>query len=80
MDKGFIYRTRSRGANGVPALYAVTWLSIVKKDDLYLRGFKKDLFLEVEVKNTTPKVMKTRSSYWYLNEVIHPNKSKLTLF
>ena len=64
IDKGFIYRTRSRGANGVPSLYAVTWLSIVKKDKLYLHGFKKDLFLEVEVKNTIPKkVMKPSSSY-----------------
>ena len=64
IKKGFICRTRSRGANGLPALYAVTWLSVSKKKGLYLHGFKKDLFLEVDVKNTIPKkVMKTRSSY-----------------
>lgn len=36
---GFIYRTRSHGANRAWARYAVTWLSITKKDGLFLAGF-----------------------------------------
>ena len=64
INKGFICRTRSRGTNGIPALYAVTWLSVSKKKGLYLHGFKKDLFLEVDVKKTIPKkVMTSRSNY-----------------
>ena len=42
IERGLIYRTRSRGANKVPALYAVTWLTITKKEGLYLHGFNKD--------------------------------------
>lgn len=37
---GFIYRTRSHGANGAWARYAVTWLSITQKKDLFLAGFQ----------------------------------------
>lgn len=37
---GFIYRTRSHGANGAWARYAVTWLPIKNKTDLFLAGFK----------------------------------------
>lgn len=36
---GFIYKTRSHGANGAWARYAVTWLPIVKRDGLFLAGF-----------------------------------------
>lgn len=36
---GFIYRTRSHGANKAWARYAVTWLSIKKSDGLFLAGF-----------------------------------------
>lgn len=36
---GFLYRTRSHGANGAWAKYAVTWLPIQKKDGLFLAGF-----------------------------------------
>lgn len=36
---GFIYRTRSHGANGAWARYAVTWLPIKNKSDLFLAGF-----------------------------------------
>ena len=64
LAKGFIYRTRSRGANGIPALYAVTWIPITNKQGLYLYGFKKDAFDEVDVKNIIPKkVMTSRSNY-----------------
>lgn len=37
---GFIYRTRSHGANGAWARYAVTWLQIKNRDGLFLGGFK----------------------------------------
>jgi hypothetical protein len=37
---GMIYRTRSHGANGAWARYAVTWLPIKKRDDLFLAGYK----------------------------------------
>jgi hypothetical protein len=36
---GMIYRTRSHGANGAWAKYAVTWLPIKKSDGLFLSGF-----------------------------------------
>ena len=36
---GLIYRTRSHGANGQWAKYALTWLPIPKKDGLFLAGF-----------------------------------------
>lgn len=36
---GFIYRTRSHGANGAWAKYAVTWLPIKERDGLFLAGF-----------------------------------------
>lgn len=36
---GFIYRTRSHGANGAWARYAVTWLPISKREGLFLAGF-----------------------------------------
>lgn len=39
ISHGFIYRTRSHGANGAWARYAVTWLGIRKRDDLFLDGF-----------------------------------------
>ena len=37
---GFIYRTKSHGANGVWARYAVTWLPIKKSEGLFISGFK----------------------------------------
>lgn len=37
---GMIYRTRSHGPNKAWARYAVTWLPIRKKEDLFLDGFK----------------------------------------
>lgn len=37
---GFIYRTRSHGANKAWAKYAVTWLSIKIRAGLFLDGFK----------------------------------------
>lgn len=39
ISHGFIYRTRSHGANGAWSKYAVTWLSITKRDGLFLNGF-----------------------------------------
>ena len=36
---GFIYRTRSHGANGAWAKYAVTWLPVKNRNELFLSGF-----------------------------------------
>lgn len=40
ISHGFIYRTRSRGANKAWAKYAVTWLPITEKKGLFLHSFK----------------------------------------
>lgn len=39
ISHGFIYRSRSHGANRAWARYALTWLPIKKRDGLYLDGF-----------------------------------------
>jgi len=39
IGRGFIYRTRSHGANGAWSKYAVTWLPITKREGLFLDGF-----------------------------------------
>lgn len=39
IEHGMIYRTRSHGANGAWARYAVTWLPIKKREGLFLDGF-----------------------------------------
>ena len=36
---GFIFRTRSHGANGAWARYALTWLPIKQRDGLFLNNF-----------------------------------------
>jgi hypothetical protein len=36
---GFVYRTRSHGANKAWARYCLTWLAVTKRDGLYLDGF-----------------------------------------
>lgn len=40
ISHGFIYRTRSHGANGAWSRYAVTWLPIKDRNGLFLDGFK----------------------------------------
>lgn len=46
---GFVYRTRSSGANQVWAKYALTWLPIGKqREGLFLDGFKPDAWKEWE--------------------------------
>ncbi len=39
VSHGFIFKTRSHGANGAWARYALTWLPINKSDGLYLENF-----------------------------------------
>lgn len=39
ISRGFVYRTRSHGANGAWAKYALTWLPIKKREGLFLDGF-----------------------------------------
>ncbi|UIN20793.1 hypothetical protein [Herbaspirillum frisingense] len=36
---GFIYRTRSHGANKAWARYALTWLPVTKRDGIFMGGF-----------------------------------------
>lgn len=40
ISHGFVYRSRSHGANGAWARYAVTWLPVKDTKDLFLAGFK----------------------------------------
>ncbi len=40
ISHGFIYRTKSHGANGVWARYAVTWLPIKRSEGLFLDSFR----------------------------------------
>jgi len=39
ISHGLLYRTRCHGANGAWAKYAVTWLPIKQREDLFLAGF-----------------------------------------
>jgi hypothetical protein len=43
---GFIFKTRSHGANGAWARYALTWLPIKKTEELYLDTFKPNAWRE----------------------------------
>lgn len=54
ISHGFIYRTRSHGANGAWATYALTWLPITKKEGLFLAGF-----VPMAYRNWTPPEKKT---------------------
>ena len=60
---GFIYRTRSHGANGAWARYALTWLPIKKRDDLFLAGFKPCAWRDWKPsqKKTTPQKVQEQS-------------------
>lgn len=61
---GFIYRTRSHGANGAWARYAVTWLPIKNRDGLFLSGFKPFAWRDwvpTEKKSTRQKVREQSS-------------------
>ncbi len=53
---GFIYRTRSHGANGAWATYALTWLPITKKEGLFLAGYVANAWRDWKPteKKTTP--------------------------
>ena len=60
---GFIYRTKSHGANGVWAQYAVTWLPINKPDGLFLGGFKMFAWREWVMPNEKSSPRKLRHNY-----------------
>jgi hypothetical protein len=63
ISHGFIYRTRSHGANGAWAKYGVTWISITEKKDLFLAGFKPFAWRDWEPseKKTTRQKVQDRS-------------------
>jgi len=48
---GFIYRTRSHGANKAWAKYAVSWLPIKNREGLFLAGFKSCAWRDWEPSN-----------------------------
>ena len=61
---GLIYRTRSHGANGAWARYAVTWLPIKNRDGLFLAGYKPFAWrdwMPTEKKSTRQKVQEQSS-------------------
>lgn len=61
---GLIYRTRSHGANGAWARYAVTWLPIKNRDELFLSGYKPFAWrdwMPAEKKSTRQKVQEQSS-------------------
>lgn len=74
---GMIYRTRSHGANGAWARYAVTWLPIKKRDGLFLAGFKPFAWrdwVQPEKKSTRQKLQEQSSRKCSFNPQ-HPAKS-----
>ena len=61
---GMIYRTRSHGANGTWAKYAVTWLPIKQRDGLFLGGYAPEawkLWEPLNKKSSRQKVQDTPS-------------------
>jgi hypothetical protein len=40
VSHGFVFKTRSHGANGAWARYALTWIPIRKTDELYLENYR----------------------------------------
>jgi hypothetical protein len=64
ISHGFIYRTRSHGANGIWATYALTWLPIIKKEGLYLAGYVPYAWRDwqPEEKKTTPQKIQGATS------------------
>jgi hypothetical protein len=81
---GFIYRTRSRGANKQWARYAVTWKSVKNKDGLFLHGFLFDAWKTWEPsKKAPPKKRRIRpsesdgTSLTFQQLVMEPDQQKL---
>lgn len=64
ISHGFIYRTRSHGANKAWARYAVTWLPIKQRDGLFLAGFTPCAWREWNMPNdkSTPQKVQDQSS------------------
>lgn len=59
ISHGFIYRTRSHGANRAWAHYAVTWKTISEKVGLFLDGFKACAFRDWQPSDDAPKEKKS---------------------
>lgn len=62
ISHGFIYRTRSHGANGQWACYALTWLPITKKDGLFLAGFVPNAWRDWQSSNKKTSPQKVQES------------------
>lgn len=63
ISHGFIYRSRSHGANGAWACYAVTWLPITEREGLFLDGYTDCAwrYWEPPQEKSTPQKMMERS-------------------
>lgn len=61
---GFVYRSRSHGANGAWAHYALTWLPVKKRDGLFMDGFKAFAYRDwqPEQKKSSPQKLPEQSS------------------
>lgn len=59
ISHGFIYRTRSHGANRAWARYAVTWKPVSDKAELFLTGFKPCAWREWEPSEAKLKAQKS---------------------
>lgn len=77
---GLIYRTRSHGANGAWARYAVTWLPIKSREGLFLAGFKPFAWREfvLPAKNTSRQKVQEQSSRKCSFTHQHPAESAVT--
>ena len=72
LSHGFIYKTRSHGANKTWARYALTWLPIKQGKGLFLAGFKMFAWRDW----TPDKNMPNGKSRW--QKLLHPYSRKCT--
>lgn len=77
ISHGFIYRTRSHGANGAWARYAVTWLPIKNRDGLFLAGFSSCAWRDWQPteKKTTPQKLLDQSGRKCSFTIVNPAKT-----
>ena len=63
ISHGFIYRSRSHGANGAWARYAVTWLPIAtNREGLFMAGFKSCAWRDWTPEQKKPPSKKSRNN------------------
>lgn len=74
---GFIYRTRSHGANKVWAKYALTWLSVTKSEGIHMGSFVSNAWKKWQPveKKSSPKKVQDRTGKKCSFTHIHPAES-----